>query len=304
MDLDLADLFASVGASLDVVRRVDQTWDRAWIGGAGGIGPFVQATNDIVETVVDGLAAWGAGAAVSPPGEGDTTAVAGWKAHFAEFGEALEHDAPVRTDATSIGLEWTGRDQVVHELVSRVIAAPLTQPDLSPGVAVCTATVLTLSAEFDLGVEDVHAPTALADLMPHRRSSEGRHAVRAADDFLRRVLEEVASDAAPIPRIRRVLRPDTDEDLATWLGTSRPTIRAWARSGIPRGGTRSQRARVVDGIAQILDENLLSADDVVAYVHDTKIDALGGRRLVDVLTSGSTAELIEARDGLADALVW
>lgn len=265
MDVDVSHLFDVAGVPLELIGRVDQAWAQAVGGGSREVSQYVKATEAVVGAVVTGC----------------------------------------RRMNNASGME---AGEVVGHLLARVVTVPLTEPTAQAGQAIAKATVVnymggSLGHQIDRIYGMPHsAPTMEPALAP---SAEDGPEVADPTKLLLAIANiiSVESPVSPLHKIRRVLRPDSEEVLASWLRTTRPTIRAWEHDGVPRGGERSRRLRTVESIADLLDE-YLDPTEIARYVHDNPIEAIGGRTLAQLLADADTDDLIETLDGLTGALVW
>jgi hypothetical protein len=287
MDVDLNEVFAAAGVPVEMLDRVDQSWSAAVVGGARELGQYVKATETVVGAVVTGLTVQGRSLATTlPPGAtSDATAM-----------------SPYDSQPVRIG-------DVVGDVMARVVMAPLTEPAARPGRVIALHAVENVGLRFHLGIGQVlglpdQAPPAEIDLMslyshgPHTRSAATR-----ADEMLQEIARILGAGSGwSAEPVRRVLQPDNEEVLATWLATSRPTLRVWEEKGLAPGD-KGKRARTVERIAELIERHI-DPGDVARYVHDTPVEALGDTTLAEALSAARTEELSRFADDLRDILVW
>jgi len=287
MDVDLTKVFAAAGVPMEMLDRIDQSWSLAVAGGPRELGQYVKAAETVVGAVVTGLTIKELGSLGSPARRGSIS------------------DTIVMSPYDSQPLRI--RD-VVGDVMARVVMAPLTEPAVRPGRVIALHAVENVGLRFRLGIGQVwglpdDVPPADIDLMAtyFRRPNSGQ-AVSRADEMLQEIARILSVPGWSAERIRSVLQPDNEEVLATWLGTSRPTLRVWEERGLAPGD-KGKRARTVEQIAELIDRHI-DLGDVSRYVHDTVIEALGDVTLGEALSTAPTEQLCEYADDLRDILVW
>jgi DNA-binding transcriptional regulator YiaG len=268
----VVDLFGGATAPTELLDRVDQTWAAVVKGTSepAAARHYLRAVEAVSEAVFDRLRA-------SPP------------SLLREEPSAGLLDEPTVVTAASL--------------------APITEIGLTASLAVLSAILGAVAGGELPGVGAQLVPTAVEAAL---RSIRQRRASRApastvAAPSLAQTISEVLAEAyeLPLQSIRRVFRPNSDQELGRWLGVSRTTVADWSIGRFAPSADREHRLETVAGIARLVDR-YVHPEDVQLYLRDTPLPAFDGAPLEQVLSSSgedATATLQRALELLRAALV-